>query len=89
MAICLARFAALAEISGDNKRAARLLGATLALRPGSKTEMPSHLRDEFEGQVAAMREVMGDEIFERAYAAGAAMSLDEATAYALEEIGYS
>ncbi len=89
MAICLARFAALAEIAGDNKRAARLLGAALALRPGSKTEVPPHLRDEFERQVAAMREVMGDEIFERAYAEGAAMSLEEATAYALEEIAYS
>jgi hypothetical protein len=33
------------------------------------------------------RRIMDEKVFERAYAAGAAMSLDEATAYALGEIG--
>jgi len=84
--ICIARFAELAEIAGHNKRAARLLGAALASRTSSQALIPPLLRDEFEGQVDALREVMSDEVFERSYAEGAAMSLDEATAYALGEI---
>jgi len=87
--ICLARFAALAEIAEHNKRAARLLGAALTSRTGSQAVLLPHLRDEFEGQVVALREAMGDKIFERMYAEGAAMSLEEATTYALEEIAYS
>lgn len=85
--VCIARFAALAELAGDNKRAARLMGAALASRTGSQRIMVPLLRDEFEGQVDAIRKVMGDEVFERAYAEGAAMSLEEATAYALGETG--
>jgi predicted ATPase/class 3 adenylate cyclase len=84
--ICIARFAALAEIAGRNKRAARLMGAALASRTGSQALIPPLLRDEIEGQVEVLREVMGDEVFERSYAEGASMSLDEATAYALGEI---
>lgn len=86
LAICLVRFAELAEIAGHNNRAARLLGAALASSAGSQTWLPPLLRDEFEGQVDALREVMGDEVFERAYAEGAAMNLDEATAYTLGDI---
>jgi tetratricopeptide (TPR) repeat protein len=85
--ICIARFASLAEITGQSKRAARLLGAALASPTGSQTSLPPLIRDEFEGQADALREVMGEEVFERAYAEGAAMSLDEATVYALGEIG--
>jgi len=32
---------------------------------------------------------MDDEVFDSVFAEGAAMNLDEATAYALEEIAYS
>ena len=84
---CLARFAALAEIAGHNKRAARLLGA--ALKTGSQTWIPPLIRGELEDQVAALREIMGNEDFERVYAEGASMSLDEATAFALGEGGES
>jgi predicted ATPase/class 3 adenylate cyclase len=86
---CLAQFAALAEIAGLNNRAARLLGAALSSGAGSQIWLPPLLRDEFEGQVDGLREAMGEEVFERAYAEGAAMSLNEATAYALGEVGES
>ncbi|MEE8119951.1 MAG: tetratricopeptide repeat protein [Anaerolineales bacterium] len=86
IATFLARFAALAEIAGNNERAARLLGAALTSRSGSKTVLSPLLREEFEGHAVLTREVMGNEEFERMYAEGAAMSLDEATAYALGEI---
>ncbi len=85
IARCLARFAVLAEIAGHNKRAARLLGA--ALRTGSQTWIPPLIRGELEDQVAALREIMGNEDFEGVYAEGAAMSFDEAIAYALGEVG--
>jgi predicted ATPase len=84
---CLARFAALAEIEGHNKRAARLLGAALVSRAGSQTWIPPLVRGEFEDQAAALREIMGNEDFEGVYAEGAAMSFDEAIAYALGEVG--
>jgi non-specific serine/threonine protein kinase len=84
---CLARFAELAEIAGQKKRAARLLGAALASSAGSQTWLPPLLRDEFEGKVDALRETMGNEDFEGVYAEGAAMSFDEAIAYALGEVG--
>jgi len=87
--VSFARFAELAEIAGNNKRAARLLGAALASSTSSQTWIPPLLRDEFVGQVDALREVMDDEVFERMYAEGAAMSLDEATTYALGETGDS
>ena len=85
--ISFARFAELAVIAGDNKRAARLSGAALASSTSSQERIPPLYRDEFEAQVEELQETMDDEVFERAYAEGAAMSLDEATAYALGEIG--
>lgn len=87
--ISFARFAELAQIAGNNKRAARLLGAALASSTSAQTRVPPLLRDEIEGQVVSLRKVMDDEVFDSVFAEGAAMSLEEATAYALEEIAYS
>jgi len=57
--------------------------------PSAQTRVPSLLRDEIEGQVVSLQKVMDDEVFDSVFAEGAAMSLEEATAYALEEIAYS
>jgi len=87
--VSFARFAELAVIVGNNKRAARLLGAAMGASPSAQTRVPPLLRDEIEGQVVSLRKVMDDEVFDSVFAEGAAMSLEEATAYALEEIAYS
>ena len=87
--VSFARFAELAMIVGNNKRAARLLGAAMGASPSAQTRVPPLLRDEIEGQVVSLRKAMDDEVFDSVFAEGAAMSLEEATAYALEEIAYS
>ncbi|MFA9403840.1 MAG: tetratricopeptide repeat protein, partial [Anaerolineales bacterium] len=87
--ISFARFAELAQIAGNNKRAARLLGAASASSTSTQERIPPLYRDEFESQVEAIRKVMDDEVFDSVFAEGAAMSLEEATAYALGEIAYS
>ncbi|HZC05829.1 MAG TPA: DUF4062 domain-containing protein [Ktedonobacterales bacterium] len=70
---------------GSRERAARLLGAAAAQREAlGQTRWP-HFREEVETEVAATREALGEERWAEAYAVGAALSLDEAVAEALEE----
>jgi hypothetical protein len=57
--------------------------------PNAQIRVPPLLRDEIEGQVVSLRKVMDDEVFDSVFAEGATMSLEEAAAYALEEIAYS
>ena len=79
------RFAALAEATGKGERAARLLGASKALgiNPGLS---PLHYREERTKLTALIRELVGDCDFEKLFEEGAAMNLEDATAYALEGI---
>jgi predicted ATPase/class 3 adenylate cyclase/Tfp pilus assembly protein PilF len=91
IAASLEAFAALAAgapttgAAGQPDRAARLLGAAETLRATIvQRRFPDEQR-EYERQVTSVRERLGDDAFDTAYAAGQAMSLDEAIAFALEE----
>jgi predicted ATPase/class 3 adenylate cyclase/Tfp pilus assembly protein PilF len=65
-------------------RAARLFGAASALRDAIGAPLTSPDRTEYERRVAAVRTALGDEAFAAAWAAGAAMTLEQATTCALE-----
>jgi len=69
---------------GQHERAARLAGAEAAWRGKLGFQVPSAFEPfEDPGQAAAGQ--LSDEAFQRAWAEGQAMSLEEALAYALEE----
>jgi predicted ATPase/class 3 adenylate cyclase/DNA-binding CsgD family transcriptional regulator len=74
--------ATLAVGSGANREAARLFGAAKAFR-GRTGYVRFKIYDAAHGaSVAALREAMGDNDFEEAWAEGEALSTDEAIAYA-------
>ncbi len=76
---CLAELAA---GQGSHREAARLLGAADALRQRTGEVRFKVLDADYEATVAALREAMGATDFESAWAEGAALSTDEAIAYA-------
>lgn len=80
LTLCLAAFAGLASVEGDPGRAALLAGAAdgLRRRAGRRT-WPSLRRGETEA-VAQVREALGADRFDEAFAAGARLNLREAVA---------
>jgi tetratricopeptide (TPR) repeat protein len=71
------------RVQGDSARAARLCGAEEALRESIAVSLhPSECAD-YDRQVAAIKAALSAEAFAAAWAAGRAMSQEEAVAYAL------
>jgi predicted ATPase/DNA-binding SARP family transcriptional activator len=77
----LAGLAGVAAAQGQRERAARLFGAAAAGREPIGNDLPP----DFEERVAALRPAMGEDAFAAAWAEGAAMTLQQAVEYALEE----
>jgi DNA-binding CsgD family transcriptional regulator len=75
--------AALAGDAGSHREAARLFGAAHAARQRMGAVRFKAWDAGYEVSVAALREAMGERDFESAWAEGAALSTDEAIAYAL------
>jgi predicted ATPase/class 3 adenylate cyclase/DNA-binding CsgD family transcriptional regulator len=76
---CLARLAA---ADSNHHHAARLLGAAEAIRlRNGDARFPLHEAD-YNGAVNAVREALGQQEFDKAWAEGAALSTEEAIAYA-------
>jgi predicted ATPase/DNA-binding SARP family transcriptional activator len=70
---------------GGSERAAQLYGAAAALRAATHTVMaPPEARDR-EEKIAALRETLSAAVFERAWAEGERMRLEEAMAVVLQE----
>ena len=67
---------------GDHREASRLLGAADAARQRMGAVRFKALDDDHEECVAALREALGDNDFDAAWAEGAALSTEEAIAYA-------
>jgi hypothetical protein len=82
---CLEGFAHAACAQGQGERAAQLFGAAEALREAIGAPLPSIDRADYDRSVAAARVVLGEEAFLAAWAAGRAMTMEQAVAYALEE----
>jgi DNA-binding CsgD family transcriptional regulator len=81
---CLAR---LAVDAGSHREAARHLGAADAIRQSIGQVLFRIFDAVYEASLAALRDAMGEEDFESAWAEGAAMSADEAIAYAQRRRG--
>jgi hypothetical protein len=87
VADCLLDFGVLARMAGQPERAARLLGAAEALRGALNAQISVRQRPSHAETVQAMRAALGDAPFEHAWAAGRALTPEEAVADALEEGG--
>ena len=74
--------AGLASDAGSHREAARLFGAAHAIRERRGAVRPKLGFAGYESDVAALRDALGEEDFESAWAEGAALSVEEAIAYA-------
>jgi predicted ATPase/DNA-binding CsgD family transcriptional regulator len=74
--------AGLASSAGSHQEATRLLGAADAVRKRFGIVRFKIYDDEYNAVVARLREALGDDDFESAWRDGAALSADEAIAYA-------
>ena len=74
--------AALAGDAGSHREAARLFGAAHAIRQRMGAVRFKVWDAGYEASVAALRNAMGDDDFDAAWAEGAALSTEEAIAYA-------
>jgi hypothetical protein len=71
---------------GQPERAARLFGAAEGLREGIGAPLPRADRAKQDRSITAVRAALGEEAFAAAWAGGRAMSLEQAVAFALEEL---
>ncbi len=83
---CLAGLASADALEGRAQRAARLWGAAEHLRTSIGARPAPAARATRERLMAAVREELGEAAYADAWAEGEAMSLDEAVAYALEDM---
>ncbi len=81
----LESFGFIAIAQAQPRRAARLLGAAEALREVVGTPMLDEERVEYDGQVAALRAALEQARLDEAWAAGRALSIDQAIEYTLHE----
>ena len=79
----LESFAFVGLARGDGARAARLFGAAEALREASGAEMNAIEREEYHAQVARLRSEIDEGALGSTWAAGRAMTSEEAVAFAL------
>jgi non-specific serine/threonine protein kinase len=86
IALTIQRFAALAESTGREEEAARLLAAVDALISEDAWQSFPIFKDEHENLVASTQQNLGDLTFDQLSAEGAEMSLEQAVAYAIKEI---
>jgi predicted ATPase/DNA-binding SARP family transcriptional activator len=82
---CLEGFAGLAESAGQPQRAAQLFGAAASLRDSLGAPVPPAERADYDRRVAATRAALGEQSFAAAWAAGRALTLEQAIAQALEK----
>jgi predicted ATPase/DNA-binding SARP family transcriptional activator len=80
---CLEALAAVASAQGQPERAARLFGAAQTVREAGGFALPPADRAECERDLAAVGARLGEKAFAGAWAAGRAMTLEEAVDYAL------
>ena len=85
IAIALELLAKVAAAGKQSERAARLLGAAMTMRMQVGAPLMEANQEETERETAAARQVLGEEAWATAYAAGRALSLEEAIAEALDK----
>jgi predicted ATPase/DNA-binding SARP family transcriptional activator len=85
IAECLHGMAAVLAIDGDSERAARLWGAARALKESIAVPLTEPEQFIVETFLEPLRATLDEEVFAAASSEGAAMTMDEAVAYALGE----
>jgi non-specific serine/threonine protein kinase len=85
---CLEGLAAIGAARGHGMRAARLWGAAEELRATNRMPLPPVDRSRYERAVAAAHSAAGGAAFDEAWAAGRALSLDEAVDEAMAVVGW-
>ena len=70
---------------GRVEKAARLFGASEALREALGTPLPGSYRANYERNLSSIRKQLDEASIAAAWAKGRAMTMDQAIAYALEE----
>ncbi len=81
--------AALDATAGQARRATRLFGAASGLRQSIGAPLPAVDQPAYQRSLAATRAQLSDAAFAKAWAEGEAMSLEDATKYALERVAGS
>ncbi len=87
MAECLAGLAGVFGARGQPERAARLFGVAEAAVEGLGTTLAAHNRTDYDRNVAAAQALTDQATFAAAWAEGRMMPLEQAAAYALDELG--
>src|SRR5215204_536358 len=77
--------ACLAGAQGEAERAARLWGAAQTLHETKDIPRDIDFLAEADSRISAVRTGVGEEVWEKAWRKGRAMTLDEAVSYALKE----
>jgi hypothetical protein len=85
LARCLEGLATVAAAQAQGLRAARLGGSAAARRAALGVPLPPSARAAFEGAMAAARAALGEDAFATAWAAGQALSTEQAIAEAIHE----
>jgi len=85
VSVALLNLAQAMSAAGETERAARLFGAAEARFAAVGVHMPVQERAEYDRDQVAARARLAPESWERLYQEGAAMTLEEALTYALEE----
>jgi len=85
MAWCLAGLGSVAALDEEPERAARLWGAAERLRQAIGCRPPPAARATYERAMAAARAQLGEDAFAAAWKAGAALTLEQAIAEAMDD----
>jgi tetratricopeptide (TPR) repeat protein len=83
---CFETMAAIAALGGEYQRAAQLFGAGEILREAVGAVVLPAYRPDYERGLVALRSALGEADIQAAWAAGRAMTLDDALSYALAEV---
>ena len=86
IAYCLEGFAKIALQIGNPGRGAHLLGAAAALRETIGAPLIQKEQDELDQDANLIRSQLGEKKFGSAYAAGVAMTVDQAVGFALQDV---
>ena len=86
ISLCLEELAGVACLQGQHTRAARLWGADETIREAIGATVRALYRADYDHGLTAARETLGDAAFTAAWGTGRKMTLEEAVAYALEEV---
>ena len=80
-----AALATLARKAGQHPSAVRLFAARATLRDATGSPLPPFALERMERELSDLRNVLGEAEFRQAWDAGAALSLEDAIEYALEQ----